>query len=328
MKRFAVAALAVALPLLSVATAHADTDTVTVKGVAWKDLNSDGIRQPSEPLLPGVKIRLDGGRDVETDATGHYTVSNVYPGELQVSFSSDGQNVLTYPHKGDTATDSDFDWVNGWLELHQQPVDGVLDNIDVGYKASTADPSLVDITPDQPAGTVHVGDEISYRVRTAVLDTPAQYSVLVQFPDGVVPDPRQMAGGIVASPVGSSGVKVEFLRNHEQGYPRQFTVPAKVTRPVDGIVSATITDIAGTDVNPGNNSKSEPLKVAGTSTSTTAQPTTTTTKPSAQPAAVKTTNTAQLANTGADPTWPLIAGLVLLAGGVGTVFFARRRRTN
>jgi LPXTG-motif cell wall-anchored protein len=39
----------------------------------------------------------------------------------------------------------------------------------------------------------------------------------------------------------------------------------------------------------------------------------------------KTTTTAQLANTGADPTWPLIAGLVLLAGGVGTVFFARRR---
>jgi hypothetical protein len=51
MRRFAVAALAIGLPLLSVATAPADTNTVTVKGVAWKDLNGDGIRQPSEPLL-------------------------------------------------------------------------------------------------------------------------------------------------------------------------------------------------------------------------------------------------------------------------------------
>ena len=36
MKRFAVAALAIGLPLLSVATAPADANTVTVKGVAWK----------------------------------------------------------------------------------------------------------------------------------------------------------------------------------------------------------------------------------------------------------------------------------------------------
>jgi hypothetical protein len=35
---------------------------------------------------------------------------------------------------------------------------------------------------------------------------------------------------------------------------------------------------------------------------------------------------AALANTGADPVRPLAGGLVLLAGGIGTVLLARHRR--
>jgi LPXTG-motif cell wall-anchored protein len=34
---------------------------------------------------------------------------------------------------------------------------------------------------------------------------------------------------------------------------------------------------------------------------------------------------AALANTGTDPVWPLVSGLLLLAGGIGVVFLARRR---
>lgn len=335
MKRFAVAALAVALPLLSVATAHADTDIVTIKGVAWKDLNGDGIRQPNEPLLPGIKIH-GTTEDVTTDATGHYTLHNVSalddtPAQASPYSIEGGAFVLTRPHQGDPATDSDFDWDAGWAEVHQKPVDGVIDNVDVGYKPSTSDPSLSAISPDQAPGTVKVGDEITYTIYTTVTDTPAMFGVLVQFPDGIQASDRQLTGGTVEDLVGTTGVKVGFLRGAQlPGGERAFQVAAKVVKPVNGMVTATLTDLQGKDVNPKNNSNSIPLQIAGAPT-TTAAPTTTvqpttSTKPNAQPVALKTP--APLANTGADPTWPLIAGLVLLAGGVGTVFFARRRRAN
>jgi LPXTG-motif cell wall-anchored protein len=142
-----------------------------------------------------------------------------------------------------------------------------------------------------------------------------------------------LTGGTVEDLVGTTGVKVGFLRGAQlPGFKREIQVAAKVVKPVNGAVTATLVDLAGKDVNPDNNSKSAPLQIAGAPTTTTTAPTTTqpaqptTTAPKAQPVALKTTG--QLANTGADPTWPLIAGLVLLAGGVGTVFFARRRRTN
>jgi LPXTG-motif cell wall-anchored protein len=334
MKRFAVAALAVALPLLSVATAHADTDTVTVKGVAWKDLNGDGIRQSTEPLLPGITVH-GLAQDVTTDPTGHYAgQARAGTGELGLQVSpygiEGGAFVLTRPHQGGAATDSDFDWDAGWATVNQRPVDGVIDNIDVGYKPSTSDPSLVSITPDQAPGTVKVGDEITYTINTAVTDTPAMFSVLVRFPDGVQASNRQLTGGTFADLVGATGVKVGFLRGAQlPGFKREIQVAAKVVKPVDGTVTATLTDLQGKDVNPSNNSKSVSLQILGSPTTTapttTTQPTTST-KPSASPVALKTPG--QLANTGADPTWPLIAGLVLLAGGVGTVLIARRRRTN
>jgi LPXTG-motif cell wall-anchored protein len=337
MKRFAVAALAAGLPLLSVAAAHADTATVTVKGVAWKDLNSDGIRQPDEPPLPGITL-LVGGRVGYTDATGHYTVKVPVAGTLKATATQysieDGAFVLTRPHQGDPATDSDFDWASGSASVSQPPVDGVIDNVDVGYKPSTADPS-VSLTADQAPGTAHVGDRISYTLRIAVTDTPAEFRVLVQFPDGVVVDGAELPGTVWGRD-GDNAVKVGFIPTIQMpGDPRETQVTARITKAeVSGPVTATLIEIQGKDVNPDNNSASAPVPLAGATTTTTTEPTTTaptttqptTTAPKASPVALKTSG--QLANTGADPTWPLIAGLALLAGGVGTVFFARRRRAN
>jgi hypothetical protein len=45
-------------------------------------------------------------------------------------------------------------------------------------------------------GTAHVGDEITYTINTAVTDTPADFSVLVQFPTGVQASDRLLAGGV------------------------------------------------------------------------------------------------------------------------------------
>ncbi|MFC0439855.1 LPXTG cell wall anchor domain-containing protein [Kutzneria buriramensis] len=112
MRRIAAAALAAVLLLLSVAAAHADTTTVTISGVAWKDLNGDGIRQPDEPLLPGIKIG-----DTATDATDHYTLHDVVAAAPSVQASpraiDGGKYVYIRPHQGDAATDIALDHYGG-----------------------------------------------------------------------------------------------------------------------------------------------------------------------------------------------------------------------
>ncbi|GAA3430581.1 LPXTG cell wall anchor domain-containing protein [Kutzneria kofuensis] len=318
MRRFAVAALAVGLPLLSVATAQADTNTVTITGVAWKDVNGDGVRQPDEPLLPGIKVG-----HTTTDATGHYTLhdQSADPSVQASQFSiDDGRFVLTRPHQGGTATDSDYDWVNGWLELRQTPVDGVIDNIDVGYMPTRSD-AAVKVTPSQP-DPVHVGDDVTYQLDITNNAFPSYVTVEVAFPDGVTLDPYQGPSS-GATQVGPTTLDIDFLRNQEPNAPRTRTVSAKVTKPIDGRVTAKLLT-AQADIDPGNNEASAPLVAVAPTTTTTQPAPTTTAKPTAKPQPV--TQTAQLANTGVDPVWPLGAGLVLLAAGVGTVVLARRRR--
>ena len=327
MRRFAVAALAAGLPLLSVATAYADTTTVTISGVAWKDLNGDGIRQPDEPLLPGIKID-----NTTTDATGHYTVHNVVADAPSVQAGQrsieGGKFVLTRPHQGDTAADSDFDWNDGWLELHQQPVNGVIDNVDVGYMPTQSN-ATVKVTPSQP-NPVHVGDDVTYQIDITDNAFPSYVGVRVVFPDGVTLDHYDGPSSF-ADPVGTTGLDIRFLRAQEPNSPRSRTVSAKVTKPIDGQVTAKLID-TDSDVNPLDNDAAAPLTTADaqTTTATTTATTTTPAPPTTTKPQTPTTSMqvkpAALANTGADPVWPLVGGLVLLAGGIGTVFLARRHR--
>ena len=325
MRRFAVAALAVGLPLLSVATAHADTTTVTISGVAWKDLNGDGIRQPTEPLLPGIKIE-----NTVTDATGHYTITGVSPDNPSLQAPArgieGGKYVLTRPNQGDPATDSDFDWNDGWLTLHQKPVDGAIANVDVGFMPAKSD-ATVNIVAKQD-NPVHVGDDVTYEIDIENNEFPSYVGVRVVFPEGVVLDPYEGPSSW-ADPVGTTGLDIRFLRAAEPNMPRIREVSGKVTKPIDGQVTAKLID-TNSDVNPLNDERSALLKAidagGATPTTTTKAPTTTKPAPTTSPKAQPVVKPAELANTGADPVWPLVAGLTLLAGGVGTVLFARRRR--
>ncbi|EWM15019.1 LPXTG cell wall anchor domain-containing protein [Kutzneria sp. 744] len=329
MKRFAVAALAVGLPLLSVATAHASSQSYTVSGVAWKDLNGDGIRQSSEPLLPGIKIG-----SATTDANGRYKLEMPSSPDgagsppIQAGRSiEDGRFVLTRPSQGPAGTNSDFDWNNGWLQTNEAPVQGLLDNIDVGYMPTRNDAG-VKITPKQ-TGPVHVGDDVVYEIAIDNNAFPSYVGVRVVFPEGVTLAPFNGVSSW-ADPVGTTGMDIRFLRAIEPNETRIREVSGKVTKPIDGVVTADLIDRAS-DVDGANDKSSAPLKTAETSTTPTStpvatQPTSPAPNPKPQPVVAKSPEVKALANTGADPTWPLIGGLVLLAAGVGTVLFARRRR--
>ena len=110
--------------LLAISPAHADDadDRVTVSGTVWVDENLDGMRQPSEPVVSGVRVRSQYvrfppsfaygplGPSPKTDEHGQYTLTElrrfdfrveVYikrPGYLPVRTFWDGK----YSHYGCT----------------------------------------------------------------------------------------------------------------------------------------------------------------------------------------------------------------------------------
>ena len=65
----------------------------SVGGVAWHDLNGDGIRDDNEPVLGGVTVTVNGpdGKTVATvttNADGSYLVPNLVPGNYTVVFTT------------------------------------------------------------------------------------------------------------------------------------------------------------------------------------------------------------------------------------------------
>lgn len=319
-------AVLVGFPLLSGALAHADTATrkATISGVAWHDVDSDGVRQPDEPVLAGVDVG-DAGRRVVTGPDGRYEFE-AEPAEvvgLVVRINLPGSGLmLTKQHQGgDPTVDSDFEWINGWADVEAVTPGAEIEHVDIGYAPSKAD-AAVAITPLAP-GSVHVGDEISYEVVITASDVPSTYQLLVTFPEGVEPSASQPGAGTAVEAIDATSVRLGFLRNHNPAYTRTVTVHAKVTKPADGLVVATLVETDGTDVRPENDSASTVLTVAGTPTPT-STPTPTPT-PTTEPVVVPIAETTPLANTGVNPVVTIALGSGLLSAGAGALWLARRR---
>ncbi len=65
----------------------------SISGVAWLDENKDGIRQATERVVDGLKVKLTQGNNtvktVTTDKNGIYSFENTADGEYQVVFEYD-----------------------------------------------------------------------------------------------------------------------------------------------------------------------------------------------------------------------------------------------
>ena len=57
----------------------------SVEGAVFVDLNGNGQRDPGEPGLPNVRVQLDGGRSVMTDAEGRYEFTGLKEGTYDIA---------------------------------------------------------------------------------------------------------------------------------------------------------------------------------------------------------------------------------------------------
>lgn len=76
------------------------TQLAGVSGIAWNDLNGDGIMQEDEPGQPGVSINLTGVNnglvyELVTDETGVYYIGQVKPGNYKMTITTPEGTMFT-----------------------------------------------------------------------------------------------------------------------------------------------------------------------------------------------------------------------------------------
>jgi hypothetical protein len=99
--------------------------TATIGDRVWNDLNVNGLQDEGEPGLPNVAVILNsqkyGSQTVVTDANGHYTFTNLIPGEkYQVIFGAASGYVRTMVVSNindELDNDADESGLSKWVTL-------------------------------------------------------------------------------------------------------------------------------------------------------------------------------------------------------------------
>ncbi len=116
-------------------------DQGSICGLIWEDVNYDGLRQDTEPLITSafVSVRLFTEDDIEvaiqTTNTGSYLFEDLSPGNYYVSFQSETMMDFTIPNAGDEDIDSDVDELNGigTTDILKLDPKEKIDHVDAGF---------------------------------------------------------------------------------------------------------------------------------------------------------------------------------------------------
>ena len=107
--------------------------------LVWSDLNADGVRQPDEPGVPGVAVRLlDGSNQVARDwvvtgSDGSFLFTDLVPGSYRVDVDLPADYLFTKKGFGaDPEADSDINPSLGWGDLLTLNPGDFRADIDVG----------------------------------------------------------------------------------------------------------------------------------------------------------------------------------------------------
>lgn len=180
--RLVALAFAAAAPLTLVGTAQA-TDTGSISGHVWHDLDNDLIRDADEPGIANHYLVIEGtGHVVKTDARGEYVFEHLAPGSYQVR-STDrsgwGQGWIVGGNTSAFRPDNGALWMPITLQAGQQ-----VKNVDSGFATARVDTAVWQLTISNP--TPKVGDVIDIYGSTYLkANVYAQFGGQLTLPDGL-----------------------------------------------------------------------------------------------------------------------------------------------
>ncbi len=85
----------------------------SIGNYVWLDTNNDGIQDPTEKGIKGVKVYLLNASGIKidsmlTDSTGKYLFDSLLTGKYQIKFVAPANTIVTKSNVGNDATDSDI----------------------------------------------------------------------------------------------------------------------------------------------------------------------------------------------------------------------------
>ncbi|MBB65132.1 MAG: hypothetical protein CMO81_08715, partial [Waddliaceae bacterium] len=110
----------------------------SISGLAWDDVNGNGLREGGEALLSGVTVNiLDSGLNLVsstvTDGSGAYTF-NAMPGTYTIEFIAPGETLFSPQDAGTNDTiDSDANTTNGRTAAITLSDSSTVTNVDAGF---------------------------------------------------------------------------------------------------------------------------------------------------------------------------------------------------
>lgn len=163
MKKVQIAIVAICAVFTMGFASQVDADAA-IGNTVWNDHNKNGIQDPGEPGIPGVKIKLYNGDDVEKDKTnsrGRYKFKDLDPGHYTIVVAQE-----TLPEGCYATYDRDGN-KNGRYSDKYLKDDDYYTHADFGYHCPTI----------APANTNRVSPVTGPGVMTVILSIAAAFGV-------------------------------------------------------------------------------------------------------------------------------------------------------
>lgn len=185
------------------------SDTTTVSGVVWNDLDRDGRRDPGEPGVAGVVVTGNADSHAVTDENGAYTLTDMAPGPSKVLFVAPERFDFTTPNvDADIEHDSDVtsvtrkcpDCVAGSLSF---TLVGPLSHLDAG---------LVERSVSAPVAPIAAPTPTHGAERTPTAPAPQAGPVPTMLASTGVPVSGMVAIGVLLLAAGVALLNVQHRR--------------------------------------------------------------------------------------------------------------------
>ena len=156
--------------LVGVAPASQAATTVTVSGFVFRDLDNDGVRDPGEPGVPGVRVHRSNGNNLPsavTGADGSYTLTGVKPrssGYLVVKSGWFRSQCAKLSCSAGPGRDNDYITRNAFIEYPLSDITGNTTDLNVG------------LLPDWPGSAASPPAPVGGVVPSNLVDVAARLS--------------------------------------------------------------------------------------------------------------------------------------------------------